>query len=76
MAEEKIEAQAQQSQEPIAFTIKEAAEALKVSERTVRDLLAAGKMDDCARLVGKKWRISPTRLRNWLHGGKHKEDLN
>ena len=69
MTEEKQEAQAT---EPFAFTIEEAAQALKVSVRTVRDLLASGEMDDCARLVGRTWRISPTRLRDWLRGGKGK----
>ena len=72
MTEEKQET-TQQAVEPFAFTIEEAAAALKVSERTVRDLLAAGEMDDCARMVGRSWRISPTRLRDhWLCGGKHK----
>ena len=69
MTEEKQEGQAT---EPFAFTIEEAAQALKVSVRTVRDLLASGEMDDCARLVGRTWRISPTRLRDWLRGGKGK----
>ena len=58
--------------EPIALTIDEAAHALKVSRRTVQDLLARGELDSCARLVGKKWRISPTRLKDWLQGGKGK----
>ena len=71
MTEEKQE-MTQQAVEPFAFTIEETAQALKVSERTVRDLLAAGEMDDCARLVGRSWRISPTRLKDWLRGGKGK----
>jgi len=71
MAEEKQET-TQQAVEPFAFTIEEAAAALKVSTRTVRDLLAGGEMDSCARLVGRSWRISPTLLREWLRGGKHK----
>lgn len=72
MAEEK-QTTTQQAVEPFCFTIEQAAQALQVSERTVRDLLAAGEMDDCARLVGRSWRISPTRLRDhWLRGGKHK----
>lgn len=70
MTEEKQEAQ---GTEPFAFTIEEAAQALKVSVRTVRDLLASGEMDDCARLVGRTWRISPTHLREWLRGGKGKQ---
>ncbi len=72
MAEEKQET-TQQAVEPYSFTIEQAAQALQVSERTIRDLLACGAMDDCARLVGRSWRISPTRLRDhWLRGGKHK----
>ena len=67
MTEEKQEVQAT---EPFSFTIEQTAAALQVSTRTVRDLLAAGEMDSCARLVGRSWRVSPTRLRDWLQGGK------
>ena len=70
MTEEKKETQAT---DPFSFTVEQTAEALQVSTRTVRDLLAAGEMDECARLVGRTWRISPTRLRNWLRGGKGKK---
>ena len=70
MAEEK-QATTQQTVEPLALTIEQAAQALQVSERTIRDLLACGAMDGCARLVGRCWRISPTRLRDqWLCGGR------
>lgn len=54
---------------PVGMTVSECAKALRVSERTVADMLAAGKMDSCAKLVGKEWRISYEGLKLWLAQG-------
>ena len=59
----------------IGMTVSECAKVLRVSERTVADLLAAGKLDSCARLVGKEWRISHDGLNLWLaRGGGRKRN--
>ena len=59
----------------IGMTVAECAKVLRVSERTVADLLAAGKLDSCARLVGKEWRISHDGLNLWLaRGGGRKRN--
>lgn len=45
------------------FTLREAAQWLKVSERTVLRLIAAGKLR--GRKVGRQWRFDETELRRY-----------
>ena len=66
----------------IGMTVGECAKVLRVSERTVADLLAQGKLDSCAKLIGKEWRVSHEGLKLWLAQGggrnrnktEHKEE--
>ena len=61
------EAETENSHIPlIGLTTEETAQALRVSVRTVRDLVARGELP--ARMVGNKWRISPKALDEWLAG--------
>lgn len=53
----------------IGMTVEEAAQALRVSARTVQDMLAAGKLP--GRLVGNKWRLSPNGLDAFLGSFEH-----
>ena len=53
----------------IGMTVEETARALRVSFRTVQDMLAAGKLP--GRLVGNKWRVSPKALDAFLGGFEH-----
>lgn len=50
----------------IGMTIEEAARSLRVSARTIQDMVARGELP--ARMVGNKWRISPKALDEWLAG--------
>ena len=63
------------AQEPdwplVGMTVEEAAKALRVSARTVQDMLAAGRLP--GRLVGNKWRLSPKALNNFLDTYEHDE---
>jgi len=53
----------------VGMTVDEAAQSLRVSRRTVQDMLAAGKLP--GRLVGNKWRVSPAALERFLDGYEH-----
>ena len=48
----------------IGMTVAEAAKSLRVSARTVQDMLAKGKLP--GRMVGNKWRLSPKALDRFL----------
>ena len=64
---------AQEAEWPlVGMTTEEAAQALRVSARTVQDMLAAGRLP--GRLIGNKWRISPKALNNFLDSYEHAED--
>ena len=56
----------------IGMTVTEAAQALRVSPRTVQDMLAAGQLP--GRLIGNKWRISPRALDRFLDDFEHTGD--
>ena len=59
----------------IGMTASEAAQVLRVSERELRDMLARGELDSCARIVGREWRISHDGLKLWLmQGGGRKRN--
>jgi len=63
---------AQEAEWPlVGMTVEEAAQALRVSARTVQDMLAAGRLP--GRLIGNKWRISPKALNNFLDTYEHDE---
>lgn len=51
----------------VGMTAEEAAKALRVDVRTVREAIRSGGLP--ARLVGKGWRISPKALDEWLATG-------
>ena len=55
----------------VGMTVEEAAKALRVSARTVQDMLAAGRLP--GRLIGNKWRISPKALNSFLDSYEHEE---
>ncbi len=65
----------EEAQEPdwplVGMTVEEAAKALRVSARTVQDMLAAGRLP--GRLIGNKWRISPKALNSFLDSYEHDE---
>lgn len=48
----------------VGMTVQEAAQALRVSTRTVQDMLSQGRLP--GRLVGGKWRVSPAALERFL----------
>ena len=48
----------------IGMTLEETANALRVNQRTIQDLLSAGKFP--GRKVGNGWRISPQAVEAWL----------
>lgn len=51
----------------VGMTAEEAAKALRVDVRTVRDAIRSGGLP--ARLVGKGWRIDVDALKHWLATG-------
>ncbi len=56
-----------EKKEPITLlTLKEAAEVLRVSTKTVRDMIHKGMP---ARKVGRAWRISVASLNQWFDTG-------
>lgn len=57
---------------PLGMTVAETAKALRVSHRTVQDMLAAGEMP--GRVVGNKWRISHAAIDAWLATGNAKSE--
>lgn len=52
---------------PLGMTVAEAAKALRVSHRTIQDMLAAGELP--GRMVGNKWRLSHAGIDSWLASG-------
>ena len=57
----------------IGMTIAEAARSLRVSARTVQDMLAKGRLP--GRMVGNKWRLSPKALDRFLDDFEDDDDL-
>ncbi len=55
----------------VGMTVDEAAASLRVSRRTVQDMLAQGRLP--GRMVGNKWRISPQALERYLDGYEHED---
>ena len=53
----------------IGMTVDEVAKVLRVGKREIQDMLARGEFDDCARIVGRTWRISHEGLAEWLKRG-------
>ena len=81
LPEEETPAQAQkkkgvvvsEAQEPewpvVGMTVQEAAQSLRVSPRTIQDMLSQGRLP--GRLVGNKWRLSPKALDRFLGEYEH-----
>ena len=58
----------------VGMTVAEAAKCLRVSARTVQDMLAQGRLP--GRIVGNKWRISPKALERFLDDYEYEEATN
>lgn len=53
------------------YTVKELSDLLKVSNKTIRDTIAAGDIE--AYKVGREWRISEEAVRTYLEANKNKK---
>jgi len=53
----------------VGMTVEETAQALRVSRRTVQDMLSQGRLP--GRLVGNKWRVSPKAVDAFLATYEH-----
>lgn len=60
--------------QPLAYTIRECAEALRISERTVRRAIAAGKLRSLR--IGRLVRVPADSLRQFMEGEQAKQQSN